>query len=133
MQCTKSEIAAATEFEFIRALSEREPGQCLGPLVTVSLSGFRLVALEEALLAPLAVDLLWAGYRPPDTSCGLAFRLCAAHWFDLSYTAGINARQHLREDWFDTADDLLRRTLACAGWDAKEIANMVNWRRLSLT
>ncbi len=135
--CTPS-MAAATEYEFVTSLAGRAPGQCHGPAVTLFLSGYRLELLEEALHSRQALDRLWDGFEPYEIAWDgrddkLAFRLCAAHWFDLSRRAGQVALISARRDLFGVAGVLLHEVLTGAGWDPKEVANMVTWQRVQLT
>ncbi len=127
-------MTRATEYEFIASMRHRAPGQCRGPALSLPLSAYRLELLEEAAVgAPALVERLWDGFQPWAECRQLSFTMCAGHWFDLSYTAGVNARRTGRRDWFDAAGALLSQAMDIAGWDPKEIANMVNWQRVSLT
>ncbi len=133
MQCVGT--GAQTEFEFIRSLRDRGRegfGECRGPLLTLTLSGHGLQTLEDSLMSCGAHETLWSGFQR-SAAADMAFTLCAAHWMDISHVAGNHARQYQRTDWFAEASSLLKRTLHTAGWDPKEIANMVAWQRVQLT
>ncbi len=129
MGCVGTE--KVTEFEFINSVRGRSSGECRGPLLALSFTGLTLETLEESFVSYPAYALLWSGFTPSDGL--ITFSLCAAHWMDLSYLAGINGRRHDRADWFNVASLLLRQLLDAAGWDAKEISNMVTWQRVQLT
>lgn len=128
MGCT--DAGTQSEYEFVRSSADREPGSCSGPLLTLSFAAFRLAQLEAALPSDSA-DFLWDGFQL-DTG-PLTFAHCAAHWMDLSLHAGMSARLHRRGDWFNGASHLLDLIFTTAGWDRKEMANLLLWRRVQLT
>lgn len=114
--------------DFVASLVGRS-GECRGPLLQLSFSGYRLEVLEESLRT---ADRLWDGFDG-DSGGLLAFSLCAAHWMDLSYLSGVRAREYHRLDWFNEASALLRQICEVARWDEKEISNMLTWQRVQLT
>jgi hypothetical protein len=127
-----SGVDRSTEFEFIRQLADRRPNECRGPLIGHIFSGYTVAGLEESFQSESAHDLLWDGFLP-DCDTGLAFELCAAHWMDLACLTTARSRQHARRDWHALATFVLRETTTAAGWDLKEISNLLVWRRVPLT
>ncbi len=122
-----------TELDFVLAMRGRTPAQCCGPLVTLPLIGYRLELLEASFHSPRALAVLWDGLVESATDDRLMFRLCVAHWLDLSYLAGFHGHRCSRRDWMGEAATLLKQVCRGAGWDAKEIANMMVWQRVRLT
>lgn len=131
MGCTGS--GAMTEFEFVRSLNWREADECTGPLVSLAFSAPVLGVLEETLLSEHEYELVWDGAAITQTGDRLAFELCATHWLDVSYRAGLTGRRLRRSDISGLASALLENTCRAADWDPKEIANLFTWRRVSLT
>lgn len=125
MACVGSD--KITEYDFVTKLDSRRFEDCLGPLVALAFTGYRLSVLEESLDVPGAHECFWEGYIPAD-SCRLTFRFCAIHWMDLAYLAGTRARQQRRSDWWGEANVLLKETCEAADWDVKEISNLLRWR-----
>jgi hypothetical protein len=119
-----------TELNLVRALYARDGAEpCAGPLLTIAISGRRLELLYESLLTSAlhgklqsALDL----YYPN----GIAYRLCAAHWIDVTYTAGCQAQICDRPDWQLGATLLIRQICSEGGWDPKELSNLLAWRRV---
>lgn len=126
--------ATQTEFDFVASCRDRTPWQCRGPLVTLDFAGYQLMLLEASFRGhPAPAEILWAGFDPDRSPDRVAFTLCAAHWMDLSWYAGLNAHAGDRRDWMAQASSVLERLFAEVGWDHKEIANMLMWRRAQLT
>ncbi len=127
---TCADAGRQSEYDYVRSTVGREPDECRGPLLTLSFPGFRLNRLEESLPAE-AIGRLWDGFR--DGAGQITFTRCAAHWMDLSYQSGMNARMNARTDWFNEATQLLRMIFAAARWDGKEMSNLLAWQRVQLT
>jgi hypothetical protein len=120
---------AITEFDFIKSTRDRSPEECRGPLVALSLTGHRLDTLEQSFHSQRAHELLWNAYDPDPLTDRVTFKLCAAHWMDLSYLAGMRARLIGRREWMSEASALLKEVCQGARFDPKEIANMIAWQR----
>jgi hypothetical protein len=87
------------------------------------------MTLEQAINSQRATDVLWDGLALA-SSDRVTFALCGAHWMDLSYLAGLHGRLQGRRDWSAEGSALLKDICTSAGWDVKEIANMIVWRNL---
>lgn len=122
-----------SEFEFVRSLSNREVDECAGPLVSLSFGAALLGVLEESLCSRDEYDLVWDNAVVTRTGDRLVFELCAAHWMEVGYRAGLRGRKALRSDMSTLASALLDNTCRAADWDVKEVANLFTWRRVSLT
>jgi hypothetical protein len=111
---------------FFREVSNgRSPaGSCLGPEITMSLWSWQVGQLERIFQGAPHSDLLWSGYVNVK-SVGLEFQLCAAHWFDLVWYAGLAAFRDNRRDWAAQSGMLLTDLCLAAGWDHKEVANLI--------
>lgn len=138
MRCF-SDKGYGTEFDFVVSMDDRQPGECRGPMVTLGLTGMRLYRLQAGLRDEAAAGLLFSGLDNAVRECGneslvrLTFSLCAAHWFYLSFVLGVHAHESRRADWFAEANLLLTDLCLGAGWDIKELANMVRWREVDFT
>lgn len=122
------------ELEFVLSLTTRQRaiGQCRGPLLRIAFWPYRVFVLEHVLDSKIASDLLWDGFC--DDGCKeLRFELCGAHWMDLASLCQVRADQYRRVDWSAQAGQLLRDVCQAAGWDEKEILNMIVWQRERLT
>ncbi len=122
-----------TELDYILSLRDRQPAGCCGPLITLPVIGYRVELLETSFQSPAASALLWDGMLPNHDGDPLQFRLCAAHWMDLCYLCGMQGRRTNRRDWIGEATVLIKQVSTGAGWDAREIANMMMWQRVLLT
>jgi len=120
-----------TEWEFFRATRTREPDGCCGPLLKLEISDQQFHRIDEAINDGRARDLLTL--QDDESPQPLWFLLCAAHWMDLIYVVGVKAVTQQEAVWFNTATVLLVQVCQAAGWDPKEVANLVKWRILSLT
>jgi len=121
-----------TELEFVHALRTRAAGRCCGPAVILPLVAYRIEVLESAFTSR-AHELLWDGLVPVEDDDRLLFRLCAAHWMDLSYLVAMRGRDQHRGDWLGESVTLLKQICQGAGWDLKEVGNMMQWQRVALT
>lgn len=132
MTCLPSETRG--ELEFVQALISRDSGigQCRGPLLRIAFRPFRVFALEHCMDSEVASDVLWDGFCG-DGRDGVQFELCGAHWMDLAALCQMRALQYHRADWTAEGEQLLRDVCRTAGWDAKEILNMLVWQRERLT
>ncbi len=131
MQCRGT--SSITEWQYVHQLHGRQGGSCCGPLVTLPLVDGRLDRLEEGLQSEMASRLLWSGLVDALEVNPRMFRLCAVHWMELCYLISNHAHTSRRRDWWGEASLLLRQICAGAGWDPKEIANMMMWQRVRLT
>lgn len=132
MSCTPT--STPTELDFVQALYSRlsTDYSCAGPLVHMSLWPWRVFTLERIFDNAEASDLLWSGFLS-DGYVGVHFSLCAAHWMDLACLTWIRATQSGRPDSASEAQALAQDLCFSAGWDVKEIVNMLAWRRARLT
>lgn len=130
MACLPTETRG--ELEFVHALLARDLGQCRGPLLRIAFWPYRVFVLEQIMDSSLASDVLWDGFQE-DGCLGVHFELCGAHWIDLAVLLLLRAMQYRRLDWSDEADQLLENVCASAGWDSKEISNMIAWQSERLT
>lgn len=130
MACLPSQTC--NELEFVSALLSRAHGQCRGPLMRFAFGPYRVFALEHIMDSAVASDVLWDGFQGegPD---GVHFELCAAHWVDLAALCELRSLQYRRVDWHETAESLMDKLCASAGWDPKEISNMIAWKSERLT
>lgn len=122
-----------TELDFIASMANRGADQCRGPIVDLSFSAVRLDTLETAFDSDQASGLLWGGLVHRTDGAWLTFGLCAIHWMDLASLVGVRARQYVRGDWMAEASILLNQVCEQAGWDPKEISNLLTWQRVQLT
>lgn len=122
-----------SEFDFVRSLYRREIEECAGPLVSLSFGATVLAVLEETFYSEHEYDLVWAGAVITHSGERLGFELCAAHWLDVSYRAGVRGRRLRRADMSGLASALLNGTCRASDWDLKEIANLFTWQRVTLT
>lgn len=122
------------ELEFVHALVARRcpVAECCGPLLRIAFWPYRVFVLEHLMDSPDASDLLWDGFMS-DGAVGIHFELCGAHWMDLVAVCQLRAAQYRRSDWGGQADQLLVDVCTTAGWDPKEILNMMAWQRERLT
>jgi hypothetical protein len=132
-----------TEYEFIWSLDDRvDSWDCCGPMLSLAISPYRLALIidaihshEEAFHSSNAYQVLWAGHASAVQAWGsvspdrVIFALCAAHWMDLSFLTGLYGRLYERRDWMAEGTGLLKEICITAGWDVKEIANMIAWRK----
>ena len=132
MTCTPTD--AHTEMEFVHSLTtrSREVGECRGPLLRIALWSGRVVELQRIFHSRIADELLWSGVHP-DGALGIHFSLCAAHWVDLAALCWVRARGQAKREWAVEALRLLRDVCQVAGWDAKELSNMLSWHGARLT
>jgi hypothetical protein len=128
--CTGT-TAKTTEWAYVASLRRREPDQCWGPQLRLTIPTAVVATLEHSFQDVAAFERLWGGLQPDHTE--LAFALCTGHWLDLSYLCGIHGRRYRRVQWTRAATDLLDEICHQAGWDAKEIANQMVWQRVLLT
>lgn len=131
MACVPAE--SQSEWEFVRSLFDRPShDDCEGPLLHLCLSTEQVCVFERIFDSERASDMLWAGLRAVSDDA-VSFRLCAVHWLDLASLIYARSRQHDRSDWSMSAISLLAAVCMAAGWDAKEIVNMLTWQRTRLT
>jgi hypothetical protein len=131
VSCTGS--VCRTELDFITALRRRGSGACCGPLLTLALVTRRLETMETALAhSERAGEVLWAGFVRGDDP-PFRFALCAGHWLDIGFTIQIRAIRLQQLIWRNESINLLRQVCQEAGWDPKEISNMMTWQRVLLT
>lgn len=117
-----------TEIDFVASLRERDH-DCRGPLLEIALPEPHFIGIGDSLAVS---DRLWAAAATA-TDDTVTFSLCAAHWMDLSYFTGVSGVVNGRPDWSLIANDLLCAILRAAGWDFKEMSNLLAWRRAQLT
>lgn len=91
----------------------------------------RIALLDDSLNSESGRALLRAGSLPSPPG-SVRVRLCAVHWFDLSFLAGVAGNLEGRDDWRELASALLRLTCTAAEWDWKEISNLLRWQRVPL-
>lgn len=131
MECIGTD-RPVSEYEFVRSVGDRDHGaQCRGPLVTLSFAGYSFDLLEESLHEHPVRTWLWAGFDP--TQEQMTYTMCAVHWMDVSYVAGVHAYRHRRSDWLHEASALLDRVCYASKWDTKEMSNLLTWQRMQLT
>lgn len=121
-----------TEMDFVRASVDRQPGQCLGPLLGLWFEWSRLDILADVSLGSRAYDRLRDGFEQTVSDQEIMFSLfsqCAAHWFDLAMLVGLGARLNEHPSWASEAATLVHQTCTNAGWDVKEISNLLHWQR----
>jgi hypothetical protein len=125
---------ALGELDFAHSLLSRDHdlNDCTGSLIMMGFWSYQVFLLEHIFESKSASDLLWAGFTGDGADC-VQFELCCAHWFDLAVLVELRAAQHRRKDWADQAARLFQCLCALAGWDAKELLNMVAWTRERLT
>lgn len=115
-----------SEFEFVQAMIGRRVTECLGQTVTLTLGKFILDDLDDVLFACHMGDLhsrLWDGYV--DENHGrFTFTLCAGHWMVVAAYAGTVDRNRPADR---PGDGILWMTIKAAGWDHKEVANLLSW------
>jgi len=119
----------STELDFVASLTGRNHG-CRGPLLSITLPQPHITGIGDSLAT--RADQFWSAASPA-TGDSFTFTLCAAHWLDLSYLCGISGTLNGRRDWFNIATDLLNAILRSAGWDPRELSNLLAWRRGQLT
>ena len=119
----------SSEMDFVASLKGRNH-DCRGPLLSLTLPHQHVTGIGDSLAG--RDDKLWSSI---DTTSGdaVTFTLCAAHWLDLSYLTGVSGTLNCRRDWFLIASELLHQILNGAGWDPKEMSNLLAWRRGQLT
>lgn len=121
------------ELEFFGQFRRRQDGCCLGRLIKFSLGSGSIYQLERSFEgSPRHSDLLWSGFVG-DHHVGIIFELCAAHWFDLIWFIGLMAFRHRRRDWAGQSGSLLRDLCYAAGWDEKEVSNVITSMGARLT
>lgn len=120
------------ELEFFDQMRDRDDRCCLGPLIKLSLWSWQVYQLERIIQGARHSDLLWSGFVT-DRYVGIHFELCAAHWFDLIWFAGVMAHRHRRRDWAVQSGSLLCDLCYAAGWDQKEVANLITRMGVRLT
>lgn len=120
------------ELEFVHELVTRDLGQCRGPLLRITFRPYRVSLLELIMNSTAASDVLWDGFQG-ESYHGLHFERCAAHWMDLAALCGLRAAQYRRVDWSTTADRFMENVCTTAGWDTKEIVNLIAWQGEKLT
>jgi hypothetical protein len=132
MACRQS--TALSELEFVHALMGRdeELTQCKGAVIGIELWSYKVHVLEEIFDSQVASDLLWDGFTG-DGGKVITFQLCCAHWFDLAVLIELRAAQHCEPAYHHVAAQLLMALCHEAGWDPKELLNMVAWSRERLT
>ncbi len=118
-----------SELDFVASLNGRNH-DCRGPLLSLTLPQLHITGIGDSLAG--RDDKLWSAADSTIGDC-VTFTLCAAHWLDLSYLTGISGTLNSRRDWFLIATDLLHRILRSAGWDPKEMSNLLAWHRAQLT
>lgn len=125
-------IGRQTEYEFIQSIRDRRPGDCRGPHATLKLWRHQIGLLDECFeIGTAPHDLLWQNFQADHPFEGFCvFRLCAAHWMDLSYLVGIRSRENGRVDWMALGSSLMHKACLGAGFDPKEIINMIHWQRV---
>lgn len=132
MSCTGT--APVTELQFATLLrdGDRDLFDCCGPTITLAFTAITVATLEDACESALARELLWSGYCPQYLD-QVVFTLCVGHWMILACLAGTRGRAYDRGDWLGSATTLLARICQHAGWDIKELVNMLSWQRTQLT
>jgi hypothetical protein len=130
MACEQSE--KMNELAFFAGIRERPLGECVGPLATLSLWSWQVGQLERIFQDGPHSDLLWSGFVT-DRYIGIHYELCAGHWFDLVWFAGLMAYRHGRRDWAVQSGSLLRDLCYVCGWDQKEVANLITGMGARLT
>lgn len=121
-----------TELQFIQASRGRATAECGGPLLVLSLSLAQLSVLNDAA-SDAAIARLWVASAGVNAHRGLDFQLCAAHWMDLIYWCGIHSALLECPASFTLACALIRALAQAAGWDMRELANLLAWQRVALT
>lgn len=122
-----------TELEFVHSLRGRQVGECRGPLVEIELPARLAERLEDSFCGNVAaLDILTESLH---VACGTSatFRLCVAHWLDLAHVSVLHGQEHRNRQWVEVADNLFQRACRTAGWDPKELSNMLVWQRAKLT
>lgn len=132
MACVPTGAMDELGFAQALALRDQQIGQCRGQLIRMTFWSYKIFVLEQILDAEAASDVLWQGFVG-DTTDGITFELCCAHWFDLAVLTELRAVQYQREDWFEASSRLFESLCSLVGWDAKELVNMVAWSRERLT
>lgn len=131
MPCEQS--SSMNELEFFGRFRGREDGCCLGPVIKFSLGSWQIYQLERIFQGSSRhSDLLWSGFVG-DSHAGILFELCAAHWFDLIWFIGLMAFRHRRRDWAIQSGSVLCDLCYAAGWDRKEVANLITSMGVRLT
>lgn len=130
MSCEQS--ASVNELEFFAQIRRRPTGHCLGQLITLSLWSWQVYQLERIFQDGPHSELLWSGFVD-DRYVGIQYQLCAAHWFDLLWFAGLMAYRDNRRDWAVQAGSLLSDLCYVAGWDRKEVSNLITGMGARLT
>lgn len=129
MSCTPDE--RTSELDFARSLTTRTSDECSGPLVSMDVTSRQVCELEEIFSSQLAVDVLWDGYQGSEAIGPLHFSICGAHWLDLVALVLLRSHQQQRQDWYWCANALVQTLCRSAGWDDKELNNMLVWQRYS--
>ena len=132
MSCTAG--ASCTELQFVTALGARDSlsWNCIGPAVTLTLTGHEVRVIGSAVHSPVAFRML-IDNQDPGIDGDPQFTLCAVHWLDLAGLAGVHGRLYQRSRWLAVAAALVRRVCRHAGWDPKEISNLLGWQQIQLT
>lgn len=118
-----------TELDFVASLAGRNH-DCRGPLLPITLPQPHIEGIGDSLA--VRGDTFWSSSTPAAGN-SFTFTLCAAHWLDVSYLCGISGTLNGRRDWFNIATELLNAILRTAGWDPREMSNLLAWRRAQLT
>jgi hypothetical protein len=128
MSCAGSTPVTELQFATVLRDGDRDLFDCCGPTLTLPFTAITVAVLEDAFNSPVAHDLLWSGYCPQYLD-EIVFTLCVGHWMVLACLAGTRGRVYQRHDWVGAATALLTRICVSAGWDIKELVNMLSWQR----
>lgn len=119
-----------SELEFIQTSGSGETNQCRGQIVGISLD-IRAANYVADFFHSAGLGPLFMGGLTNRNETTARFDFCVRHWFDFTSLLYGRAKQESNPYWEQAAKRLYRGACQAAGWDYRELENMVGWAVLA--